>query len=387
MTHTIDAAGHFLTVHDTGLAGSLGDTQGGAPCVLLLHSLGTSAAVWDPIMVALTNAGFRVLRPDMRGHGRTAATPGPYSIDSLAHDALAVLQHLDIHRVAVVGLSIGGLIAQHLAHLAPNRVASLVLMDTALAIPPASQWSERAAAVRAMGMGAVVDGVLARWLTPSAPAHTVDQLRQMILQTQPEGYASCCEAIAAADLHSQSASLAVPTLVIVGADDQATPIASAEALRDTIPGAQLAVIAQASHIPTAEQPAAIAGALLQFLAPDAHTAGMRTRRQVLGDAHVDRATQGVSDLDRDFQHYITESAWGTVWTRPHFDRRTRSIVTLALLAGLGHEEEFKLHLRATRNTGASAEDITELLMHVAVYAGVPAANSAMRLAKQVFAEG
>ena len=377
MTHTIDAAGHPLTVHDTGPAD--------APAVLLLHSLGTSAAIWNPILPALTE--FRVIRPDMRGHGHTATSPGPYSIDLLAHDALAVLQHLDIHRVAVVGLSIGGLIAQQLAHLAPNRVTSLVLMDTALAIPPASLWSERAALVRSSGMVSVVDGVIARWLTPAAPAHTVDQLRRMILATQPEGYAACCEAIAAADLHMQSATISASTLIIVGADDPATPVASAEALRATIPGARLKIIPHASHIPTAEQPAAIAAALLRFLAPDAHSSGMRTRRQVLGDAHVDRSVQAVTDVDRDFQRFITETAWGGVWTRPHFDRRTRSIVTLALLAGLGREEEFKLHVRATRNTGATAEDIAELLLHVAVYAGVPAANSAMRIVKQILAEG
>ena len=379
MTHMIDVAGHTLAIHDSGPA------EGS--CIMLLHSLGTAAGVWDPILPALTAAGFRVLRPDMRGHGQTAATPGPYSIDSLAHDALAVLQHLDIHRVTVIGLSIGGLIAQELAHLAPNRVEALVLMDTALAIPPANLWSERAATVRAKGMAALVDGILTRWVTPAAPTHAVELLRRMILATEPEGYAACCEAIATADFRTQSAGLAVPTLVIVGADDPSTPVASAEALRNTIPGARLEIIPNASHIPTAEQPAAIAGALLRFLQPDAHAAGMRTRRKVLGDAHVDRATAGITDLDRDFQRFITEGAWGSVWTRRHFDHRTRSIVTLALLAGLGHEEEFKLHLRATRNTGATAEDIAELLMHVAVYAGVPAANSAMRLAKQVLAEG
>lgn len=377
MTHTIDAAGHALTVHDTGPAD--------APALLLLHSLGTSAAVWEPLMPALT--GYRVIRPDMRGHGGTKATPGPYSIDLLAHDALAVLQQLGIDRVAVVGLSIGGLIAQQLVYLAPNRVTALVLMDTALAIPPASLWAERAATVRASGMAAVVDGVVARWLTPAAPAHTVEHLRQMILATQPEGYAACGEAIAAADLHSQSGNIGVPTLVIVGADDPATPVASAEALRNTIPGARLEIVAHASHIPFAEQPAAIAGLLIRFLSPDAQGAGMRTRRSVLGDAHVDRSVQAVTDFDRAFQRFITETAWGGVWTRPHFDHRTRSIVTLALLAGLGREEEFKLHVRATRNTGATAEDIAELLLHVAVYAGVPAANSAMRIAKQILSEG
>ena len=369
---------HPIAIHDTGSADG--------PVILLLHSLGTSASVWEPILPALVAAGFRVVRPDMRGHGHTAATPGPYTVDGLAHDALSVLQQLDIRRAAVVGLSIGGLIAQQLAHLAPDRVAALVLMDTALAIPPATLWRERADTVRAQGMDAVVESVLTRWLTPAAPAHTVEAMRHLIRSTDLEGYASCCEAIAAADLRSQTGALSVPTLVIVGAEDPSTPIASAEALRDTIAGARLEIIPNASHIPTAEQPAAIAGALLRFLAADRHADGMRTRRAVLGDAHVDRATSGITELDRDFQRLITESAWGTVWSRPHFDHRTRSIVTLALLAGLGHEEEFKLHLRATRNTGASAEDITELLMHVAVYAGVPAANSAMRLAKQVLAE-
>lgn len=114
--------------------------------------------------------------------------------------------------------------------------------------------------------------------------------------------------------------------------------------------------------------------------------GMATRRSVLGDEHVDRATALKTAFDDDFQTFITESAWGSVWSRPGFTRRERSIVTLALLAGLGHEEEFAMHVRATINTGASAEDIKELLLHVAVYAGVPAANSAFRIAKQELAK-
>ena len=98
---------------------------------------------------------------------------------------------------------------------------------------------------------------------------------------------------------------------------------------------------------------------------------MRVRRQVLGSDHVERASAGITDLDRDFQRFITRTAWGGVWTRPHFDPRTRSLLTLALMAALGHHEEFKLHVRATRNTGATPEDIGELLIHVAAYAGIP----------------
>lgn len=114
--------------------------------------------------------------------------------------------------------------------------------------------------------------------------------------------------------------------------------------------------------------------------------GMATRRSVLGEAHVDGATARKTAFDEDFQTFITEGAWGSVWSRPGLSKRERSMLTLVLLAALGHEEEFAMHVRATENTGATAEDIKELLMHVAVYAGVPAANSAFRIAKQELAK-
>ncbi len=114
--------------------------------------------------------------------------------------------------------------------------------------------------------------------------------------------------------------------------------------------------------------------------------GMAVRRAVLGDAHVDRAEARKTDFDADFQRYITENAWGEVWARPGLDRRTRSLVTIALLAGLGHHEELALHIRATRNTGATPDDLKEILYHVAVYAGVPAANRAIAIAKSTLAE-
>jgi 4-carboxymuconolactone decarboxylase len=118
----------------------------------------------------------------------------------------------------------------------------------------------------------------------------------------------------------------------------------------------------------------------------AFTTGLATRRAVLGDAHVDRATTAMTEFDEPFQRFITEGAWGSVWSRPHLTHRERSIVTIALLAALGHHEEVAMHARATANTGATPEDIREALLHVAVYAGVPAANSAFRIVKKAFAE-
>jgi len=117
-----------------------------------------------------------------------------------------------------------------------------------------------------------------------------------------------------------------------------------------------------------------------------YQAGMRVRRAVLGDAHVDQAEARKTAFDEPFQRFITETAWAGVWTRPDLDRRTRSLITIAILAALGRREELALHLRASANTGAGAEEVREALLHVAVYAGVPAANTAMAIAKDILAQ-
>jgi 4-carboxymuconolactone decarboxylase len=114
--------------------------------------------------------------------------------------------------------------------------------------------------------------------------------------------------------------------------------------------------------------------------------GMATRRSVLGAAHVDRATAAMTDFDEPFQTFITEGAWGSVWSRPQLTKRERSLLTIALLAALGHDEEVAMHARASANTGASPEDVREALLHVAVYAGVPAANRAFKIVKRTYAE-
>jgi len=114
--------------------------------------------------------------------------------------------------------------------------------------------------------------------------------------------------------------------------------------------------------------------------------GMKTRRAVLGDAHVNRAEANKSPFDADFQRFITETAWGRVWSRPGLDRRTRNLLTIAILAALGKEHELELHLRATKNVGVMDDEVKEVFMQVAVYAGIPAANTAFAIAKRVFAE-
>ena len=121
------------------------------------------------------------------------------------------------------------------------------------------------------------------------------------------------------------------------------------------------------------------------MSDEQYETGLKVRRSVLGEAHVDRAEARKTPFDEDFQRFITEGAWGSVWSRPGLDRRTRSMLVIALMAALGHEVELAMHIRATRNTGATREDVKEVLLMVAVYAGVPAANTAIRIAKEVYA--
>lgn len=361
----------------------------GAAPLLLIHSLGTSLHVWDAQAEALSNS-FRVIRFDLRGHGLTTVIPGPGSIAQYAQDGLAVLAALGVSHAHVAGLSIGGLVAQSIAAQSPDTVSSLILCDTAMVIPPPEGWHTRARLVREGGMGVIAEAVMARWVTEGlAPTPAARGLREMLLRTAPEGYAAAAEAIAAADLTETTSALSVPALIIVGDQDLATPVAAAEAMHAAIAGSSLTILPGAAHIPTVECPDAVTSAIRGFLSPtvaDFYEAGMAVRKQVLGEAHVARATAGITDFDRDFQSFITRTAWGGVWTRTGLDRRTRSLLTIAMMAALGHHEELKLHIRASRNTGASAQDIAEVLMQVAVYGGIPAANSAVRIAKETFKE-
>lgn len=374
----------FLRIDDLSLHVQLEGAPGAEP-LLMLHSLGTDNRIWDGPAEILRQS-FRLIRPDLRGHGLTTVTPGPYSIDGLARDMLALLDALGLPAVHIAGVSIGGMVAQAMAALAPGRVRRLLLVDTALAIPPANLWRDRAATVRAQGMAPLVETVVARWVTPgalqSAAAHG---LRTMLRRTDPEGYAGAAEAIAGAELTDAARRLRQPTLVLVGDGDAATPLSSAEMLCDAIPDARLEVIADAAHIPTVERPEAVAAAALRFLAPvaeDPFEVGMAVRRAVLGEAHVARANAGTTALDAPFQDHITRAVWGGIWTRPGLPRHTRSLLTLGLMAALGREGEFVLHVRATRNTGVTPEQIAEVLLQVSAYAGVPAANHALKLAKQ-----
>ena len=364
------------------------DVQGpeSGPPLLLLHSIGTGLHVFDPQVAALSRR-HRVIRADMRGHGLTTATLGDYSMSQLGADAFRVLDALGLKAAHVVGLSIGGRIALQMAAEAPERVLSLCLLDTALEFPPPQAWQDRIDAVRAEGTVALVEVVMPRWVRDPSLASSKG-LRHMLLRTDRDGYAGAAAALRDCRAAELAGRIACPTTVVVGEADIATPPEMAQAVADLVPGSRLISIPEAAHIPTFEQAEATTRAILDHMArvlpaPD----GLSMRKSVLGDAHVGRASAATTDLDAPFQEWITAHVWGGVWTRPGLDRRTRSMLTLAMMAALGRQEEFELHVRATRNTGVTEDELSEILLQVGAYAGVPAANSALKIAKRVLKEG
>jgi 3-oxoadipate enol-lactonase/4-carboxymuconolactone decarboxylase len=355
---------------------------GDAPVVLLANSLGTTLEMWDDQAAALA-ARYRVLRYDQRGHGRSPAPPGPYTVAELAEDAIALLDRLGIDRVSFCGLSLGGAVGMTLALRAPERLERVVLCCTGMEFLPAEQWDERSAEVRAGGMEAIEAAVLERWFTSAADRGLVERFRAMLRSCPPEGYAACCAALAGHDVRGTLGDVRLPALAIAGDDDPVTPPAKLEAIRDEIPGARIHIVPGARHIPNAEQPHDFTRALTAFLDEGE---GMRVRRAVLGEAHVDRATAAITDFTADFQSFITRYAWGEIWTRPGLDRRMRSAITITALVALGHEDELAMHVRAGLRNGLTPDEISEILLHAAIYCGVPAANSAFAVARKVIDE-
>jgi 3-oxoadipate enol-lactonase/4-carboxymuconolactone decarboxylase len=223
-------------------------------------------------------------------------------------------------------------------------------------------------------MDAIAPAGLERWFTPNADPDLVARFDAMLRSQPVEAYAACCEALA--DYHLlPEPEFSMPTLTIAGAGDPVTPPAKLAA----IPADRHVVIGGARHMVNAEQADAFNAALIPFLDEGA---GMRVRREVLGDAHVDRAKSG----DPDFQDFITRYAWGEIWTRSGLDRRTRSAITITALVALGHENELAMHIRAARRNGLSDDEIKEILLHSAIYCGVPAANSAFAVLRTVLDE-
>lgn len=361
----------------------------GKPVLVLSHSIGADHAMWAPQVPDLL-PHFQVLRYDTRGHGASEVTKGDYTVELLGNDVLRLADSLGIRKFAFCGLSMGGAIGQWLGLNAADRLTSLVLANTAPKFGERSNWETRIKMVSEGGMGAIVDMAMQRFFSPQTvanPSAYASAIKSVLLATDPVGYMGCCAALRDFDMRDTLANIRVPTLVISGDRDVSTPWAgNGELLAREIPNAR-AVLLPAAHLSNLDKPRSFLVALLESLLPEADEAdrsqaGLAVRRATLGDDYVDRAVASTNDFNREFQQLITRYAWGTIWTRPQLNARTRRLLVLATTAALGRWEEFTMHVRAGLQHELEPCDLKELLLQTAIYAGVPAANTAFHIAQK-----
>ncbi|MFF0835867.1 MULTISPECIES: alpha/beta fold hydrolase [unclassified Streptomyces] len=404
-----------------------------APVLILGPSLGTTWHMWDRQIPELTKQ-WRVFRFDLPGHGGAPARPAP-SVGELAARLLATLDAVGVQRFGYAGCALGGAVGIELALRHPERLASLALVAASPRFGTADEFRQRGVIVRTNGLDPIARTSPDRWFTggfaAAQPAIT-EWAVQMVRTTDPGCYIASCEALAGFDVRHELGRVGVPTLVLVGSDDQVTGPAEARTLVAGIPDARLAVVPGASHLVPVEQPGAVTDLLVRHFStawqqpyetgqtalpaapvhpavaappqavpvaeiapavaaqplgpPDRYQSGLKVRREVLGDAHVDQELAEADEFSGDFQEFMTRYAWGEIWDRPGLDRRTRSCIALTALTAGGHLEDLALHVRAALRNGLTPHEIREVLLQAAVYCGVPAASKAFRVAQQVVRE-
>lgn len=357
-----------------------------SPVLIFSNSLGSEMLMWDELVPFLLPY-FRVLQYDTRGHGGSEITPEPYNIALLGQDVIDLLNELKIDEAYFCGLSMGGLIGQWLGIHYPNRIKKLIVSNTGAKIGNDERWNGRIETIKANGMQAIVDDTMERWFTESFRDHNpqrVAETKAMFLRSDILGYSNCCAAIRDADFRESLSQVSVETLVITGDEDPVTNVAQAEFIAENIPNVRLKVL-HARHLASTELPEEYAQVLIDFIVGEStFEKGMHVRRSVLGNAHVDRANGNINNFNADFQGFISNYAWGEIWTRPNLSKHSRSLITIAMLIALNRKAELKMHIRAAFNNGVTIAEIKEVLMQSALYCGLPAANEAFHTAEEVF---
>ncbi len=388
------------------------------PLLVLGPSLGTSSAtLWTACARSGLTERFDVVAWDLPGHGHNHAVPDEsFTMAELAQGLLHVIDDLQEHRGDLgepfhyAGDSVGGCVGLQLMLDFPGRVTSAALLCTGARIGEPAMWAGRIGQVSVSGTPVMVAGSAERWFGPGFLDRAPDvgsALLHSLQDTEDRGYIQVCEALAAFDVRERLGQITAPVLAVAGAHDTVATVDVMAEVADGVKDGQLVVLDDVAHLAPAEQPEEVARLLVaHFLGDRAlprvpeegrqglsrrargekYDAGMDVRRAVLGDAHVDRAIAGTTPLTADFQELITEYAWGEIWTRPGLDRRSRSMITMTALIALGHDEELAMHVRAARTNGLTDDEIKEVILQSAIYCGVPAANTAFRIAQQVLEE-
>ena len=383
----------------------VGVQLGGSPDLPLLvcgPSLGTSATTLWSRVAELLEDDFHVVGWDLPGHGVNKAVPADsFDMAGLAAGVLTFVDGVLGERgepggsFAYAGDSVGGAVGLQLLLDQPHRVRTAALACTGARLGDESMWRERADHVRRSGTPVMVESSAQRWFRPGfidEQPEVAATLLHALQDADRFGYAAVCDALATFDVRHRLGEITAPVVAVAGAYDVAAPVAAMAEVAHGVTDGRLVVLDRVGHQAPAESPEQTAAAIRSVAGSDGtpltiaerRAAGMTVRREVLGDAHVDRATAAATDLTREFQEFITDYAWGGIWTRPGIDRRSRSMITLTALIARGHDEELEMHLRAARTNGLSIDEIKELILQTAIYCGVPDANTAFRIAQRTF---
>jgi len=388
----------FATINNRVLAYRLLGAEA-QPLLILGHPLGMNQSVWDDVLPRLLSR-YRVLTWDLPGHGVSEpfAEQSDVTPAELAADVVALAELAGASRFHFAGTSIGGVVGQALVEHHRERLLSVTLTNTGAVIGNAEMWNTRAARVREEGLGSMSGEIVPRWFAKAAfdasPALGAGW-RVAMGRGDDNSYALLCEMLGRADFRGRLEAAGVKVNLLAGREDLATPPESLEALAgefaDGADAAAPTVFEGVGHVPSVEVPERFAAWLLDALAVDLgdvgaqgvdYEVGLTTRKQVLGEEHVARSTANATSLDAPFQQMITRLAWGELWSNDDLTRRERSMITTGILAALGREE-LTLHLKTAQRIGLSEAELRQVLMHVAIYGGVPAANHAFALAKEL----
>ena len=373
------------------------------PLLVCGPSLGTSATVlWSSVATLLAD-DFHVVAWDLPGHGVNRTVPDEaFDMADLASGVLAFVDGVLAERgelggsFVYAGDSVGGAVGLQLLLDVPDRVRAAALVCTGARLGEEAMWRERAELVTRSGTPVMVEASASRWFRPGFIDEHPDLAAGLLHTLQDAdrfGYAAVCGALATFDVRGRLGAITAPVVAVAGAYDVAAPVAGMAEVAHGVAAGRLVVLDRVAHQAPVEAPTETAGAIREVAGGSTSSlprpvtiaervdAGMTVRREVLGDEHVDRATASATDLTREFQEFITDYAWGGIWTRPGLDRRARSMITLTALIARAHHDELAMHLRAARTNGLTDDEIKELILQTAIYCGVPDANTAFRIAQ------
>lgn len=361
------------------------------PVLVLAHPLGMNKSVWNRLC-DLLHGHYRCIRWDLPGHGGSGNVKDNVTLETLTQDVLALMDAKNISTFSFFGSSFGGFIGQSLLQKAPNRLERVWLTNIGVEIENKEKLEQHIQQIRASGLSAEANSIISHCFTNEFATNNPQLLAGWSAQferTHLDSYIQLCNIALQVDYREQLKDYPGGVQLFAGQEDSYVSMQAMQDLCNALQDARLTIEAGVGHLPAIENPRVLidlikstperADIATQGISYDV---GLARRQTILGKSHVAKASQAATSLDMPFQQFITRNAWGELWGNQDLTVQQRSMITLGILAALGRDGELVLHLKTAHRLGLTEEQLRQVLMHVAIYAGVPAANHAFKLAKE-----